>query len=373
MNQNQTDFTKTIQKANKIIIFPSSQFSPDSIAGSFAMYFFLKKIQKDVSIYLDKDVPEKLSFLQSPKNIIQDLSGSRDFIIIFNTKKNKIMGVETEEGEEEYKIKVTPQKGSIHPKDFSFIPAEFKYDLIINIGVPTLESLGQTYFENTDLFFEVPKINIDSHADNDNYGQINFSDMTASSACEIIAEILLENFESSLDKKIAQNLLTGIISSTESFQKSNTTPASMMLAAKLMKYQADQSEIIRYLYKTKSLPFLKLWGRVMARLNNNKEKNVVWSLISAEDFVQSRASEKDLPFILEEIQKNFSSGQIFAIFYSGSDGKIKAKINFQNEKSANEICKAYNLESRKNIKIEYEKNNLLEAEKDFLEKLKISE
>ncbi len=372
MPPSKNEFVKTIEKADDIIIFPSWQSSPDSITGAFALYFFLKKMQKNAVIFWNKKIPEKLSFLAKPKKIINDLSGSRDFVIIFNTEKNKIMKVETEEERKEYRIKVTPEKGSISPKDFSFVPAEFKYDLAITVGAPSLESFKKIYFENTDLFFEVPKVNIDYHSGNDNYGQVNLTDMTASSCCEIIAEIMLEKFESAINKKIAQSLLAGIVSATESFQKPTTTPQSMVMAAKLMKYEANQAEIIRYLYKTKSLSFLKLWGRVMARLNTDENRKVVWSLISNEDFVQSRATAKDIPFILEEIQKNFSEAQVFAIFYTKENGQTEAKINFQNEKIAAEICQAYNLEPSSEIEMSFKNVNLLEAEKDFLKKLKVS-
>ena len=41
--------------------------------------------------------------------------------------------------------------------------------------------------------------------------------------------------------------------------------------------------------KTQSFSFMKLWGRVMARLNWDENLKLAWSLVSIEDFVQSRS------------------------------------------------------------------------------------
>jgi len=366
----ENDFKKLIEKAKKIILFVPEENHPDHIACAFALYHLLKKMGKSPAFFQNHPLSEKLSFLEKPEKIISDLSGSRDFVIIFNTEKNKIIDTKTEQEENQYKIIITPEKGSIHPKDFSFIPANFKYDLIITIGAESLEKLGKIYYENTDLFFEVPKINIDNHNSNDNYGQVNLVDSIASSPAEIIAKIALENYENLLDKDIAQALLAGIVSATESFQQPTTTPIAMIISARLMKFKADQPTIIRYLYKTKSLSFLKLWGRVMARLNWDKKDSFIWSLISEEDFVQSHSDKNDIPFILEEIQKNFSDGQVYAIIYAGENSNVSALLRFEDEKVAEAFTEKYELPTSKNVSINFENKNLLDVEKEIMKNIK---
>lgn len=371
-NVNQ-DFFSFIEKSNHILLIIPPNPSIDYISSSFVLAQIIKKRKKEVTLFYQENIPDKISFLKKPENIIKNLSGSRDFLLIFNTEKNKIIEINSQEKENEYIIKLTPEKGSIDPRDFSFIPANFKYDLIISIGIKSLESLGEIYLENNDLFFEIPKINIDNSSLNENYGQMNIVNPTASSCAEMITEILIENNENELDQEMAQTLLTGIIASTESFQKPTTSPKSMILAAKLMKYKANQATIIRHLYKTKPLSFMKLWGKVMARLNWNEKDQMVWSLISGEDFVQSHASEADLPLILEEIQKSFSQGQIFAILYSYGTSRTKAQIIALNTKIKQKILNAFeNSSTEKNdvICIEIEDQDLIKAEKKLLEKMK---
>jgi nanoRNase/pAp phosphatase (c-di-AMP/oligoRNAs hydrolase) len=364
------EFNKTINKSENILIFLPPSASDDATASSLAFYYFLKKLNKKTTFFHSHSFPEKLSFLPFPEKTTRTLAGSRDFKIIFQTEKNKIIDVQTQEKDNQYIIKVTPEKGSVNPKDFSFIPADFKFDLLFIPETPSLEELGELYHQNTDLFFEVPKINIDHHSSNDQYGQVNLIQTTASSISEILAEIILENHPKQIDKNIAQALLAGIISATESFQKPTTSPKAMAIAAELMKHQADQPTIIRHLYRTKSLPFLKLWGRVMARLNWDENKKAAWSLVSTEDFTQSQSDEKDIPLITEEVSKNFPQSQICAIIYTDLNGQTIGHVKINDEKKRKKFSQLYNISAPTPLlKITFPDMNLIEAEKDLLKKL----
>lgn len=372
MASNQTQLQSLINKSKEILLVLPENPSDELIASGFSLSLLLEKMQKNASLLLENEIPPRLSFLKQPENIIVSLSGSRDFVIVFNTEKNKILDVKCEQQDKQYEIRVTPQQGAINPKDFSFMPADFKYDLIIILGAENIGDLGQTYAKNTDLFFEVPKINIDNHGSNSEFGQFNMVDMTASGVAEILAQTTLDDFENLIDKEIAQALLTGIISATESFQKSSTTPKSMVIAAKLMKYKADQPTIIRHLYKTKSMPFLKLWGRVMARLNWNEERKLCWSMISAEDFVQSHASSRDIPYVLEQIQENFAQGQVFAVIYSENPERTTLAMRFSNSKIAGDVSALFEKENQSlNLVVDFDKKDLIQVEKILLEKIEL--
>lgn len=370
MSSESTDFLSLLKKSKEILIIIPPAPTDDAICSAFGLSRLISKQQKNAYLHFREPLPSRLSFLKPPDRIIDSLSGSRDFVIIFRTTYNKILKVKTEEKPDEYHIRVTPSNGSIDPRDFSIAPAQFKYDLAIILNTASLESLGKLYQENTDLFFEVPKVNIDHQSSNENYGQVNLVDMTAPSVAEIITQFALENHEQLVDQDIAQSLLAGIIAATDSFQKPNITPNTMILAARLMKYKADQPTIIRHLYKTKSLSFLKLWGRVMARLNWNEKYHCVWSLLSVEDFVQSRSSDKDVPFVLEQVQENFSDGHISAILYSESANRTVAQIRFASETIARQVADIFGQPAyNKTMIVPFESKNLLEAEKEFIDKL----
>ena len=321
-----------LKNTKHALIFMAQDFSGDAVGSAWATYFFLKKnnIEATVVVPSGEEYLQRFSFLTKPEDVIDSLAGARDFVLAFNTKFNKITNVRTERVDEELRIFITPEKGSIDPRDFSFIPAKFKYDLVIVLGSPDKESLGKVYEENPDIFYEVPVVNIDHHTENDNFGQINIVDITASSTSEVVADLLSKINEKNIDEAMAESLLTGIIDTTNSFQKKNTTPKSLYIGAMLMTKGADQQKIIRYLYKTQPLHLLKLWGRVMARLYWEDEISLAWAPVFLEDFVQSRSKPSDVPFILDKVRENYSAGKIFMVLYNQTAGEVRGVIKCNN-------------------------------------------
>jgi phosphoesterase RecJ-like protein len=363
---------KLLEQSKNVLILTPQNPSGDAVGSAWAFYFFLKNKEINSAIAFSDNSKniEKFSFLPTPADIIHDISGARDFILSFNTNHNKIMNVSTENIGEEFRIYITPEHGSIDPRDFSFIPAKFKFDLIVVLDCPDKESTGKIYEENPDIFYEVPIVNIDHHSRNDNFGQVNLVSLTSSSTSEILAETL-EQINSAFDENIANCLLTGIISATESFQKRNTTPKSLQTAAHLMDKGADQQKIIRYLYKTQSFHLLKLWGRIMSRLNWDENLKLAWSEVTIEDFVQSRSSHLDIPFILERIKNNYSEGEMFMVFFNETSNLVNVMIKFSELGPKEKVAALWPGEIKEDTyEFKIENTDAQEAKREVLDKLK---
>jgi len=364
---------ETLISAKKILILLPQNPNNDAIGSCLAFYLFLKNknIEADIAVSDPLNNIAKLNFLPKPDNLYNNVLSARDFILSFNTKYNRITSVKTKELPEETRIYITPENGTIDPRDFSFIPAEFKYDLLVCLNSPDKESFGKIFEDNPDIFYEVPIINIDNHSTNDNFGQINLVDIKASSVAEILFDLLSE-FDSSLIKDdIAKCLLTGIISATKSFQNSKTTPHALKISSELMTLGANQQEIIRHLFKTQPFSILKLWGRIMSKLKWNEELGLVWSIVSIEDFVQSRTEPTDISFILEKIQNNYEAGKIFLILYAASGEKVKGVLKFSEPERLSSLTQFDKGSIVGDIfEFELDSRNISEAENYCLEKLK---
>jgi nanoRNase/pAp phosphatase (c-di-AMP/oligoRNAs hydrolase) len=181
-------------------------------------------------------------------------------------------------------------------------------------------------------------------------------------------------------------LLTGIISSTKSFQGLNATPQSFAAAAKLIAYGADQQKVINNLYKNKSLSSLMLWGRVLARVKHLPKNKIAWSLFSKLVFANSGAQIHDLDGITDEIMNSVSQADIAFVLYEtpGKDKNkdpninsskimddIKVVIKSSKSKYLEELSKKFNILPRDGImKIKIPNSNLVNVEKDILEKIK---
>lgn len=96
------------------------------------------------------------------------------------------------------------------------------FDLIFAIGALNLEDLGSIYSENQAIFAGNKIINIVNQGQGSQFGATNIVDPTASSICEMMAQIL-PDLHLPIDGDIATNLLTGIFTATDSLQTGNVS------------------------------------------------------------------------------------------------------------------------------------------------------
>ena len=336
-------FQELFKKSSRPLILLPTYPTRDAVASAYALAFFLKKHGKDATVAGDNVLRDKteLAFLPEPEGLLSAIEGARDFVLSFNTERNKIIDVRTETVGQELRIYLTPEHNTIDPRDFSFIPAQFKFDLCLIVGAPDKESVGKIYENNADIFYEIPLINIDNHSQNELFGQVNFVDITASSVSEIATELIERAAPDAIDERIAECLLTGIISATKSFQKKNTTPKALQLASQLMDKGADQQKIVRSLYKTQPLNLLKLWGRVMAGVKWNEELKLIWAPVSLEDLVQSRSRVEDLPAVLERIKSNYSSATFFLLLYPESVSMVRGIVKAVSQENLTALAERF--------------------------------
>lgn len=321
-------FLELVKTRKQPLILLPPHPSRDGLATSIALAHYCAGIGGTptlAAVGIEKKLRE-LSFLTCPSAVVESLSGARDFVLSFNTEHNPILNVRTERTGHELRVYLTPEHGTIDPRDFSFILAHYKFDLVITVGTPDKESLGELYEDHPDIFYEAPVINIDYHGSNEQFGQVNLVDVTASSTAEIVTGLIKEIGEEFLEDQIAEALLAGIMAATDSFQRKTTTPKTLELASILMQRGADQQKIVKYLYKTQPLHLLKLWGRIMSHIRSDDPMSLVTASVTIEDLVQARSSIHDLPTVLEKIQGNYAGASIFALLYIESPQVTKLII-----------------------------------------------
>lgn len=319
-------FSELARKSEHPIILLPSYPPKDALASAFALAAFLANLGKEVTLAGDNlsERAEELPFLAHGGTILDSLSGTHDFVLSFNTKYNKILSIRSAQEGDEFRIRLTPEKGSLDPRDFSFIPAQFKYDVAFVVGAPDKESLGKLYEDHADIFYEIPIVNIDNKPENENFGQLNVVDLTASCPGEILFEVFSAIDDKAIDERTAQAMLTAIIAATDSFQKKNTTPKALQLASKLIELGADREAIVLSLYKTQPLHLLKLWGRLMSNLKWEESLRLAYVSAGIEDFVQSRSDIRDLPAALDKIRANLSSAVWYVVLSPETDGTSRA-------------------------------------------------
>src|SRR3989339_395677 len=202
-----TDFQQLhhlITDSRQILLVLDINRTDDDIASALAMRVFLEKQSKQMEVAsVDFKAPTRLRFLPGLEEIKPQLSGLQKFTIKVDVSKAKIETLSYEVKDNWLSIYLNPTQGTITKDDLRTAQSDYKFDLIISIGARDLESLGEIFLHNTDLFYKTPIINIDHQTSNEHFGQVNMVDTTASSNSEVIYKIIQQLGESFFEEKIA--------------------------------------------------------------------------------------------------------------------------------------------------------------------------
>lgn len=320
---------ETLRKSNRILITPSSPADGDSIGSALALYIVLKKLGKDPVVAMADDVPEMLEFLPKTAEIHKDISGSKDFVITLDCTEADIDTIKYQVDGDKVHIIVSPKMGRFKKENLGCKSGIENYDVIVTVDAGDLVQMRELYDENKDLFSTLPLINIDHHASNSKFGTINYVDLSCSSTTQALVTIidaLNPTKEEIIDADMATLLLAGLITDTGSFQHANTTPEAFDIASRLLELGAKQQEIIKRVYKTKSLSTLKLWGRVLSKLQFDPTYRIVWSTITNEDLLETNSTTDESNGIIDELMSNAPGAELILLLKQKGDDTVSGSV-----------------------------------------------
>ena len=155
-----------------------------------------------------------------------------------------------------------------------------KFDLVIVVDSGDLRYAGVEKL--IEKLQPLVVINIDHHATNTRFGQLNIVDSSAASTTEIVYQLLKKN-KATISSRIAAALLAGIIGDTYGFTNTNTSAATMQTTSGLLRFGASLAQVSDALLKNKTVDGLQLWGTILSRLQHNEEFNIAVTVITAEE------------------------------------------------------------------------------------------
>jgi phosphoesterase RecJ-like protein len=159
------------------------------------------------------------------------------------------------------------------------------YDLLVLCDCGSLDRVGAVRELNRAMFEALPRVVIDHHASNAATMATDWVDPESAATCEMTA-LLAVRLGISLDEgggALATDLMSGIVMDTATFAHPNTTPRTLAVAAALVEAGAQLSDISRRLYRTKPDVQLRLFGRVLDRLDTAAGGRIVWSTLTDAD------------------------------------------------------------------------------------------
>lgn len=200
------------------------------------------------------------------------------------------------------------------------------YDLLVVSDCGTLDRVGAVRERHPELFERLPRVIIDHHVSNDATGDADWIDPGAAATCEMVA-LLATRMGIPLtigDGSLAASLMAGIVMDTATFAHPNATPRTLAVSAALVEAGAPLSDISRRLYRSKPDTQLRLFGRVLDRIETMDDGRVLWSTLLDADLAATNTSPPDAEGIIDLLAQ--ADRAEVTILFKEADGGTRVSV-----------------------------------------------
>lgn len=302
-----------LAKSQAVLIALPERASTDALVSAYALQSELAKRGKKADICACHfRAPAKLKFISEFRNVLSSIPPLEKCVISIDKRVHPVTDISYTVSDEQLRIFVTPKNGMLPKEAVQVNSRGFIYDLIITINTLELVSLGDIYEQHKNFFFNVPIINIDHRPDNEQYGQINWVDIKATSTSEIMYHWLYR--DQAPEQNIATALLAGMMEETHSFRSMQVTPRTLETVSKLIAAGAQYQEVTNHLYRMKTVGSLKLWGHILNHLQADRTLSVAWSTVPASVFASTGTSVVQLQDLMTEVLNHTPEAKTVVLF-----------------------------------------------------------
>lgn len=227
------------------------------------------------------------------------------------------------------------------PQQYSFmdgfshvnIVTQTNYDTVIAVDCGAVDRVGKHY---STLKNARVSVNIDHHPGNPMFAKINIVKNTAAAACEIVAEMMLD--DGLVDKRIAESLLVGLSTDTGHFIHSSVEARLFELIAKILKFGVDYQKIVGGLYKSYTINQNRLLAKALNSVRYFNDDTVGIMYISQEDLDECKCGIFDTEGLIGYLMRirSVEVGACICEF-----GKDKYKVGFRSRRR--NVCEAANV------------------------------
>lgn len=155
--------------------------------------------------------------------------------------------------------------------DTSLEDGDFPCDTAVCVDVASFGQMGSLY--ESDYQSAPRTLCIDHHGTNDGYADFSLVDGTAAATGELIYDILC-SMGTNITREIATAILVAVADDTGSFQYSNTTAKTHLVASELYKIIPDPEPVMRALYGTHTLGEIEVLKAIIPTLEYHMDGKV---------------------------------------------------------------------------------------------------
>ena len=244
-----TRIIEEIRQHKSICVVGHQRPDGDCVGSQLALSWALQNEGFDVTCWNQDPIPQKLRFLD-PKGLLKTPTGKREF------------------------------------------------DCVIAVDSASYDRIGDvaSHIEARKVL-----INIDHHASNTRYGDINWVAPNEPSSGELIYR-LLKGARWSIKREIADCLFTAISTDTGSFQYPTTRPSTYEIAGDLVDKGANLAVICDEVYQSYPLSRVKLLKHVYNHFKLTNENEIAYFWLRPKDYQRTGATRDDTEGLIDHIR-----------------------------------------------------------------------
>jgi phosphoesterase RecJ-like protein len=173
-----------------------------------------------------------------------------------------------------------------------------KFDCVMAVDCASYERLGKV---GACIGKRKLLVNIDHHASNTRYGDLNWISALEPSSGEIIYR-LLKAANWPITQPIADCLFTAVSTDTGSFQYPSTRPSTYHIAGELVKRGADLAKICDEVYQSYPLSRARLLQHVFNHFRLVHDNQIAYFWLKKSDYVRTGANLDDSEGLIDHIR-----------------------------------------------------------------------
>ena len=206
-----------------------------------------------------------------------------------------------------------------------------KFDLFISLDTASLDRLGLNL-----PFYENAKRTacIDHHASNDGYADYNYILPKASSASEVLYDLLDEDL---IDKSIAEPMYMGIAHDSGVFRFQSTTPKTMRIAANMIEKGVNVNMILEETFFRKTYNQMMVTAKIQSEAVLALDAKCIYGYCTSEMMEEYGVTTKDLDAVVASI-RNVDGVEVAMFLYQLSEDSYKVSLRSKNYVDVSKIA-----------------------------------
>jgi len=277
-----------LEETDKILVVSHIQPDGDAIGSTLAMGHILKKLGKEVVMVNESPIPKKFHVLPGVGEILQP-----------------------------------EQVGS-------------SFDTAIALDCADRDRMGSCLRLISEQSFLV---NIDHHATNDFFGNLNIVEPDRAATVEILFD-WMDHSQMEWDPVLATYIYTGFLTDTGGFRYPNTTPALLHKAAKVVEWGIEAHRIADAVLESVTMEQLHLLKVALETLERSEDGQVAWMSLKQSDLERLKATHEDLDGIVN-YARNILGVDVGLLFRETGEGTVRVSFRSRELADVGQVAKHF--------------------------------